>query len=125
MKLKQAVANQNEDQLVECLDFRNKFDLSDYEWIERALIGTWHGHHEDLVNKIYLDNLIDDRFVDPIVDIALKADIYRPYDFDLESCLRKCIHALKTINSAKALQAIEDLKKLNNSNIGFALEIYE
>lgn len=125
MKLKHAVENQNEDQLIECLDFRNKFDLIDYEWVEKALIGTWHGQHEDLVNTIYLDNLIDDRFVDPIVDIALKADTYRPFDFDLESCLRKCIHALKTINSTKALEAIENLKQLNNSNIAFALEMYK
>ncbi|MEL1256218.1 hypothetical protein AAEO57_20725 [Flavobacterium sp. DGU38] len=126
-RLKNAVESENEEELIKCLDFRqaNKIDASYYDLIEMALLGTWHSQHEDLVNTIYLENLIDDRFVEPIINIAINKEIFRWYDDELESTLRKCVHALKTINSKKSNDALEKLEKLNNENIKFALEIYK
>jgi hypothetical protein len=35
-------------------------DIGGYEYIEKALFGTWHSQHEDIINTIYLENLIDE-----------------------------------------------------------------
>lgn len=126
-KLKNAVETEDEQKLTECLDFAHsgKFDNKCYEYIEKALIGTWHAQHEDLVNRIYLENLIDDRFVEPILNIALNKESFRSYDDELEATLRKCVHALKTINSEVSRNALEKLRDLNNDNVKFALEMYK
>jgi len=126
-ELKRAVENEDEDGLIQCLNFsnQNKFETDSYEYIKKALIGTWHSQHEDLVNTIYLENLRDDRFVEPIVNIALNKERFRWYDDELEATLRKCVHALKTINSEFSNSALEKLKELNNDNVKFTLEIYE
>lgn len=124
--LKKAVENQDELELIKCLDFRNsgKINSDCYDSIEKALLGTWHSQHEDLVNAIYLENLIDDRFVEPILNIALNKQRFRAYDDELEATLRKCVHALKTINSKKSNIALEKLKDLNNDNVKIVLETY-
>ncbi|WP_147300395.1 hypothetical protein [Dyadobacter luteus] len=126
-ELKSAVESEDEQKLIKCLDLTRfgKFDRNCYEYIEKALVGTWHNHHEDLVNTIYLKNLIDDRFVDPILNIALNKERFRWYDDELEATLRKCVHALKTINSAVSNSALQKLKDLNNDNVRFALDMYE
>lgn len=125
--LKKAVENESEFELMKCLDFsqNGKIDADQYVLIEKALIGTWHHQHEDLVNTIYLENLKDDRFVDPILEIALNSEVFRWYDDELESTLRKCVHALKTINSEKANHALKKLTDLNNDNVKSALEMYK
>jgi hypothetical protein len=126
-KLKNAIENQDEQELLKCFDFRfsSKIDSDCYGYIEKALIGTWHNHHEDLVNTIYLANLSDDRFVKPILDIALDRDRFRWYDDELEATLRKCIHALKTINSENSNRALKQLEELNNSNVQIILDMYK
>lgn len=126
-ELKRAVEREDEQGLMKCLDFTNqsKFDTSCYEFIEKALMGTWHSQHEDLVSTIYLENLCDDRFVEPILNIALDRERFRLYDDELEATLRKCIHALKTINSEMSNRAIEKLKGLNNDNVSIALAMYK
>lgn len=125
--LKRAVENQDEEGLVRCLDFSNpnKFETDSFEYIEKALVGSWHSQHEDLVNTIYLENLRDDRFVEPILNIALNRETYRRYDDELEPTLRKCVHALKTINSDASNRALEKLKDLDNDNVKYALEMYK
>jgi len=127
--LKNAVVNENEIELTKWLGSspaqKKGIDTEEYQWIEKALIGKWHSQHEDLVNTIYLSNLKHDKFVDPILEIALNKDIFRSYDGELESTLRKCVHALKTINSMKSKKGLKKLKELNNSNIQFALNMYE
>ena len=125
--LQNAIENENEEELINYLDFENsgKIESDHYDLIEKALLGTWHEQHEDLVNTIYLENLIDDRFVEPILQIAVNKDTYRPFDFDLEPTLRKCVHALKTINSRKSNEALEKLKSLNNENVQYALDMYK
>ena len=126
LTLKKAVEGENEQELIKCLDFRKrmKIDSNQNDLLVKALREKWHKQHEDLVNTIYLDNLRDDRFVDPIVNIALNRDVYRWYDDELESTLRKCVHALKIINSEKSNAALEKLKDLKNENIMITLEMY-
>ena len=124
--LKIAVEKESEEDLITCLDYRTKnIDYDQYELIEKALSGRWHSQHEDLLNAVYLQNLKDDRFVGPILEIALNREIFRWYDDELESTLRKCVHALKTIDSAKSNNALKRLEELNNDNVKHALEMYE
>lgn len=125
--LKKAVESKSEIDLENSFGFDPNLKIKPeyYQFVVIALKETWHEQHEDIINTIYLDNLIDDRFVEPILNIALNGEIYRPYDLDLESSLRKCIHALKTIDSEKAKEAINKLKKLNNDNIRITLEMYD
>ena len=125
-KLKKAIESQNEQELIKCLDYRqtNRIDSTYYEYIEKALQETWHSQHEDLVNTIYLGNLIDDRFVEPILNIAIDSERFRCYDDDLEATLRKCVHALKTINTKVAINGLDKLIELNNDNVKFVLEMY-
>lgn len=125
--LKIAVAKESVEDLIKYLDFKKTKDIdsSQYDLIEKALCGKWHSQHEDLVNIIYLESLKDDRFVEPILDIALDKEIFRPYDDELESTLRKCVHALKTIDSEKSTTALKRLKELNNKNVEYALEMYK
>ena len=125
--LKIAVEQESEEDLIKCLDFKKSKDIdpNQYDLIEKALSGKWHSQHEDIVNTIYLESLKDDRFVEPILHIALNKEIFRPYDDELESTLRKCVHALKTIDSEKSTAALERLKELNNENVEYALEMYK
>ena len=126
LTLKKVLEGESDQELIKCLDFRKKMkiDSSQYDLLEKALRGKWHSQHKDLVNTIYLANIRDDRFVDPIVNIALNRDVYRWYDDELESTLRKCVHALKTIDSKKSNAALEKLKDLKNENIMITLEMY-
>ncbi len=125
--LKIAVEKESEEDLIKCLDFRKTKDIdsSQYDLVEKALSGKWHSQHEDLVNTIYLESLKDDRFVEPILDIALDKETFRPYDDELESTLRKCVHALKSIDSEKSTAALKRLKELNNKNVEYTLEMYK
>lgn len=122
-RLKKAVENEDEQALIKCLDFRKKIGTGDYGLIEKALWGTWHSRHEDLVNVIYLGNLKDDRFVAPILNIALNQEL-RWYDDELEATLRKCVHALIAIDSEKSNQALKKLEDLNNDNVKVILDMY-
>ena len=126
-QLKIAVENESEQDLIKCLDFRKtkNIDSSQYDLIEKALSGRWHSQHEDLVNTIHLESLKDDQFIEPILDIALNKEIFRWYDDELESTLRKCVHALKTIDSEKSGAALKKLEELNNDNVTYALEMYK
>lgn len=125
--LKIAVEKESEEDLIKCLDYRKakNIDSRQYDLIEKALSGKWHSQHEDLVNTIYLESLQDDRFVDPILEIALNREIFRWYDDELESTLRKCVHALKTIDSVKSNNALKRLEELNNDNVKSALKMYK
>lgn len=73
---------------------------------------------------LFLENLKDDRFVEPILNIALKKEVFRLYDDELESTLRKCVHVFNEIDSNKSKVAIETLKNLKNENVNSVLEMY-
>ncbi|MCU7549577.1 hypothetical protein OCK74_10655 [Chitinophagaceae bacterium LB-8] len=83
---------------------------------------TWHTYHEDIIESIF--ELKDDAFTDDLYKIAITPDPYRQYDDELEATLRKCVHALKAINSSKANERLEQLKATGNKNVLAALEIY-
>jgi len=125
--LKKAIVNEDEQALIKCLDFRQikKIIPSDYDMIEKALWGTWHSQHEDLVNIIYLGNLNADRFVDPILNIALNKEVFRWYDDELEATLRKCVDVLIMIGSDKANEVLKKLVDLDNENVKVVLEMYK
>ncbi|MBW3127438.1 hypothetical protein [Hymenobacter profundi] len=57
--------------------------------------------------------------------IAQMAEIYRPFDDEMESTLRKCIHALMGIQTTKAHKAIKSLSNTGNKNVKYALENYK
>ena len=126
MSLKKAILSKSEQDLIKFLDFRRTkyINTGQYDLIEKALIGTWHSQHEDLVNMIYRENLKDDRFVEPLLKIALNREVFRRYDDELEATLRKCVHALKTIDSEKANRALNELEILNNDNVKIAMDMY-
>ncbi|WP_254562305.1 hypothetical protein [Dyadobacter diqingensis] len=126
-ELKNATKNEDEQELIKCLDFihSGQLDSKCYDYIQIALTRTWHSQHEDLLNTIYLEKLSDDRFVQPILNIALDRERFRWYDDELEATLRKCVHVLKTINSENSNRALEQLEQLNNDNIKITLEMYK
>lgn len=80
--LRIAVESQSEKDLSNFLNFKGttRFNSNLYDPIEKALVGRWHSQHEDLVNIIYLKGLKDDRFIEPILDIAFNREIFRWYD---------------------------------------------
>ncbi|MFV0191221.1 hypothetical protein OBK29_15030 [Empedobacter falsenii] len=124
-ELQIAIENKDERLLIKALNFTNSFKSESFYLIENVLNETWHSQHEDIINTIYLENLQDDRFINPIIQIALNRNVFRPFDDELESTLRKCVHALKTINSKKANEALKLLLEMNNDNVKYALENYK
>src|SRR5690242_10575775 len=102
-RLLQAVEEKNQEKLRNSLASlygqSTEIDKSLYPIIERLLFENWHHEHEDIVGMIWLDDLKDNRFIDPIMAIAQQPEVYRPFDDELESTLRKCVHALKTIGT--------------------------
>jgi len=64
-ELRKPIEDKYERRLINNDNFSNvrKFDSSRYKFIEKSLTGTWLSKHEDLVNTIYLENLIADRFL--------------------------------------------------------------
>lgn len=124
--INESIDEKDGDKLSFCLGiaYRDGIDDSYTSLISRLLPETWHDEHEHLVNTIWLNNLKDDILTDSLYAIAIKQNTYRKYDDELESTLRKCIHALKMINSEKAKSYIELLKETENSNVTSALEVY-
>ncbi len=106
--------------LLLALASRDGMDNS-YKLIFKELIlAKWHDFHEDLVD--YIADFKDDFFTEDIYAIATDS-FYRKYDDENEATLRKCVHALKAINSENAMSKIQLLKDTGNINIKYALEI--
>lgn len=89
------------------------------------MLEKWHHLHEDIVNVIYLKDLKDNRFIYPIMEIAQKGKTYRTFDDELESTLRKSVHALKTIDTDESNRALKTLLDSGNENVKHALENYK
>jgi HEAT repeat protein len=125
--VKEAIVYEDKSQLVFALNLAYKagIDNTYIELIAQLLTATWHDEHEDLVSVIYLENLNDNIFTDALYKIATEPELYRKYDDEMESTLRKCIHALKMIDSEDANTYIVKLKNTNNSNVDMALSIYK
>ncbi len=128
-KLDQAIKNENEEELQVCIaDLFNQtteIDKTFYSRIEKILLDKWHHEHEEIVGMIWLKDLKDNRFIHPIMTIAQQGEIYRPYDDELESALRKCVHALKTIGTEESNLAVEQLLSSGNENVKYALVNYK
>lgn len=90
--------------------------------LKQLVLAKWHDYHEDVVD--YIRELRDDDFTDDLFTVAVTPEPYRQYDDELEATLRKCVHALKAINSKKANERLEQLSALGNKNVQFALEMY-
>ncbi|HTM92718.1 MAG TPA: hypothetical protein VL095_09875 [Flavisolibacter sp.] len=88
--------------------------------LKELVLATWHQSHEDIVS--YIGDLRDDDFTDDLYTIAITPEPYRQYDDELEATLRKCIHALKAINSNHSNERLEQLKATGNENVHYALE---
>jgi hypothetical protein len=87
--------------------------------LKELVLATWHQSHEDIVS--YISELKDDDFTDDLYEIAISPETYRQYDDGLEATLRKCVHALKAINSSHANERLEQLKAMGNENVHYAL----
>jgi predicted HicB family RNase H-like nuclease len=128
-QIDKAIDEQNEEYLQRCIAdlFNQTKEISKdfYPRIEKLLVDKWHHEHEDIVGMIWLKDLKDDRFVTPILTIAEQGEIYRPFDGELESTLRKCVHALKTIGTEQSKLALARLISSGNENVKYALENYQ
>lgn len=128
-RLDQAIEKQNEQELLTCIADLFKqtepIDESYYPKLEKLLFEKWHHEHEEIIGLIWLKDLKDERFIDPLMLIAQQREIYRPYDDELESTLRKCVHALKTIGTEASNAAVKKLQDTGNVNVKSALENYQ
>ena len=120
-----AIQNSDSKKLNFCIGvaFRDGIDSDYISFFERTILADWHEEHEDIVDIIY--QFKDDRFSNALKEIALNESKYRKYDTELESTLRKCIHALKAIDSENSNGIIESLRKDKNPNIESILKMYE
>jgi hypothetical protein len=128
-RLDQAIEKQNEQELQTCiadLFYQSEpIDKSYYPKFEKLLFEKWHHEHEEIIELIWLKDLKDDRFIDPIMLIAQQREIYRPYDDGFESTLRKCVHALMTIGTELSNEAVKKLQDTGNENVKYALGNYQ
>jgi hypothetical protein len=128
-KLDKAIEGRDEEELRRCIAdlFNQTKEISDeyYSRIEKLLTDKWHHEHEDIVGMIWLKDLKDNRFINPILTIAEQREPYRQFDDELESTLRKCVHALKTIGTKESNLALDKLISSGNENVKYALEDYK
>jgi hypothetical protein len=119
-----SIQNSDSKKLSFCIgaSFRDGIDSDYIIFFERTILADWHEEHEDIVGIIY--QFKDDRFSNALNEIALNESKYRKNDTELESTLRKCVHALKAINSERSNEILVNLRKTKNPNIEFALEVY-
>ena len=115
---------QNSEKLNFCLGmcFRTEIDKDYISFFEKIILAKWHEEYENIVDIVR--EFKDDRFSESLKQIIIEPEIYRNFDDENEATLRKCIHALKEINSEKSISIINDLRKSNNKNIEYALEMH-
>ena len=121
---KDAILYSDSKKLTFCIGASSRDGIdSDYaDFFEKIILADWHEEHEDIVDIIY--QFKDNRFSNALNEIAQSKSKYRKYDLELESTLRKCIHALKAIDTEQSNEIITNLRKTKNPNIEYALEMY-
>lgn len=121
----EAIRTSNPEKLTFCIaaSSHDGIDCDYIDLYERIILADWHEEYEDIVDIVY--QFKDDRFSNALNEISLNESKYRKYDTELESTLRKCIHALLAINSESSNEILEGLKKIKNSNIESIIEMYE
>ena len=119
-----AILNSDSKKLTFCIgaSFRDGIDYDYIEFFEKTILADWHEEYEDIVDIIY--QFKDNRFSNALNEIAMNESKYRKYDDENESTLRKCVHALKAIDSEQSNNILENLRKTKNPNIENALEMY-
>ena len=120
-----AIADKETEKLRFCISasFRDGIDTDYSDIFYKIILETWHEEHEDIVDIV--SNLKDEKFCEPLLIIAMDKEIYRKFDDDYESTLRKCVHALKSINTKKSLDILTKLTETKNPNVEFVLEMYK
>lgn len=88
-----------------------------------VILEKWHTKHEDIVDIVY--HFKNDKFTNALIEIANNPMVYRLFDDENESTLRKCFHALKVIDSENAKLAVADLINSRNPNILAILDMYK
>ena len=120
----QAIQNSDSRKLAFCIAAASQdgIDMDYVQHFEKIILAEWHQEHEEIVDIVY--SFKDDRFSHALFEIAIHRSKYRKFDLENESTLRKCIHALKAINSKNSNMILEKLKEDKNPNIDFVLELY-
>jgi hypothetical protein len=120
----EAIWNSDSKKLTFCIGASSRDGIdSDYiNFYERIILADWHEEYEDIIDIIY--QFKEDRFSKALKEIVLNESKYRKYDLELESTLRKCIQALKAIDSEQSNEILTNLRKTKNPNIEYALEMY-
>lgn len=121
----EAIAEKDIEKLQFCIavSFRDGLDKDYADVYYKIILETWHEEHEDIVDNVY--NIKDERFCEPLLKIALDRSTYRKFDDENESTLRKCVHALKAINTQKSIDTLTKLIETKNPNVQYALDQYK
>jgi hypothetical protein len=122
--LETKISSQNPEDLgfYLALAHRDGMDEAYKPILKQLVLATWHDNHEDVVD--YIAKFKDDDFTDDLYTIAITPEPYRQYDDEMEATLRKCVHALKAINSENSNKRLEQLESSGNDNVHYALEMY-
>ena len=101
--------------------FRDGLDPDYSDIFYKIILETWHEEHEDIVDIVF--DFKEERYCDALLKIALEENIYRKFDDENESTLRKCVNALVAINTKKSKEILEKLILTKNPNVRHALDI--
>ncbi len=122
--LDKATTDKDSDRLRFCIAAisRDGLDKDYSDRFYKIILETWHGEHEDIVDII--GEFKEDRFSEALFKIALDSPTYRKFDDENESTLRKCVHALKAMNSPTAKERLTKLMETKNKNVQIILDMY-
>lgn len=101
--------------------FRDGLDKDFSDIFYKIILETWHEEHEDIVDIVC--DFKEERYCDALLKIVLEDKIYRKFDDENESTLRKCVNALVAINTKKSSDILEKLIQTKNPNVRYALDI--
>jgi hypothetical protein len=101
--------------------FRDGLDKDYSDIFHNIILETWHEEHEDIVEIVCYFK--EERYCEALLKIVLEDKIYRKFDDENESTLRKCINALVAINTKKSKDILEELILTKNPNVKYALDI--
>ncbi|MEZ4776967.1 MAG: HEAT repeat domain-containing protein [Bacteroidia bacterium] len=100
--------------------FRDGLDKDYSDIFYKLILETWHEEHEDIVEIVF--DFKEERYCEALLKIAMEDKIYRKFDDENESTLRKCVNALVAINTKKSKDILEKLILTKNPNVRYALE---
>jgi hypothetical protein len=121
--LDKAIESKDTDGLRFCIQAmcRDGIDKTYSDKFYKIIIETWHEEHEDIVDIIR--EFKEDRFSEALFKIASDPVTYRKFDDENEATLRKCVHALKELNSPRSNELLEKLIETKNPNVQSTLDM--